>query len=640
MPLGKLHVEVPDEEYWRKQIKCQYACPVNTDARGYVRAIARGDFESAYLIARGPNPLASICGRVCGAPCEAACRRGAVDDAVSIRALKRYVTERFGAESFTKETLKPIELLKRVFSHGKQRDCSGSEELHAFRNLLDGIETRKQDGEAVAIIGSGPAGLAVAHDLAMLGHRPTVFEMEPMPAGMLAVGIPAYRLPRELIEAEVEVIRSLGVEFICNTQVGKDISFEEIRSKFKATVISVGAKRSRIIPIPGGEGPGVFGGVEFLRDVSVRNTDEDSILPRLGKRIVVIGGGNVAYDVSRTVIRQIGYDVSRSMLRQANVGEVHLCCLESVEEMPADDIEILEGHEEGVFLHPSFGPVEILRKDGKVCGAKFKKCLRVFDEQGRFSPKFDEDDMTIIEADTVIWAIGQQSDVSFLKTDGDVKITDRGLIETNDRTWQTSAPDVFAAGDITYGPRLLIDAVASGKKCARYVHAFLTGKQLSESHDYVHINIPNYSREADYEKLPRTEIPTMGAAERSKSQSTVVEHGYDEQQSMREASRCFDCGVNTIFDSEKCILCGGCADVCPELCLQLVSCDRLTGEATLNESLLERYGDVDLSGMSAIIKDEEKCIRCALCAERCPVDAITMERFGFTSCWEAGVAAK
>ncbi len=640
MSLAKLTVEVPDDEYWRKQIKCQYACPVNTDARGYVRAVAQGDFESAYLIARGPNPLASICGRVCGAPCEAACRRGAIDEPVSIRALKRYVTEKFGPESFTKETLKPIELLKRVFSHREKRDCSGSEELHAFQHLLDGLDSGKRDGADVAIIGSGPAGLAVAHDLALLGHRPTVFEMEPIPAGMLAVGIPEYRLPRDLIEAEVEVIRALGVTFVCNTQVGKDISFEEIRSKFSATIISVGAKRSRIIPIPGGDGPGVFGGVEFLRDLSLRNTSTDSVLHGMGKKIVVIGGGNVAYDVSRSVIRQIGYDVSRSALRQSKVGEVHLCCLESVDEMPADDIEILEGHEEGVSLQPSLGPVEILRENGKVCGITFKRCLRVFDESGRFSPKFDDADITTIEADTVIWAIGQQADVSFLHADGDVTINKRGLIETNESTWQTSAPDVFAAGDITYGPRLLIDAVASGKKCARAVHAFLTGKPLGISQDYIHLTIADYSRESDYEKLPRTAVPTLHAEERSTSQTAVVERGYSEMQSMREASRCFDCGVNTIFDSEKCILCGGCADVCPELCLQLVSCDRLQGESTLHVALEDRYGDIDLSEVTAIIKDEEKCIRCALCAQRCPVDAITMERFNFTSCLELGVATK
>jgi len=636
MSQGPVRVEVPDDEYWRRQIKCQYACPVNTDARGYVRAVAAGDFEAAYLIARGPNPLASICGRVCGAPCEAACRRASIDDAVSIRALKRFVTERFGPESFTRETLKPIELLKRTFGLGDRRECVGGDEIASFRRVPGVDRWGNGDGAKIAVIGSGPAGLAAAHDLALLGHRPTVYELEPIPAGMLAVGIPEYRLPRELIRAEVEVIRALGVEFICNTRVGKDISLAEIRGSHRATIIAVGAKRSRTIPIPGGDGPSVFGGVEFLRDVALDDRSAKSALAHLGRRVVVIGGGNVAYDVSRTVIRQVGLDVSRSALRQASVGEVHLCCLESIDEMPADDVEILEGHEEGVVLHSSLGPVEVLRRsDGSVRGVTFKRCLSVFDENRRFAPRFDESDRTTMEADTVLWAIGQQADLSFVEPDSGLKLNERRLIDCDATSLQTGAGDVFLAGDIAYGPRLLIDAVASGKKCARSVHAYLSGVPLRAGLEFVHLNIPGYVREADYEQLPRHAVPTRSAADRKASQLIEVERGYDEAAAIGEASRCLDCGVNTIFDSEKCILCGGCADVCPELCLQLVSCDRLVGDTGLAGLLQARYGDGDLGGASAIVKDEEKCIRCALCAERCPVDAITMERFAFTSCWSA-----
>ncbi|NOX58340.1 MAG: FAD-dependent oxidoreductase [Planctomycetes bacterium] len=632
--MQQFKVEIPDEEYWRKQVKCQYACPVNTDARGYVRAIARGDFESAYLIARGPNPLASICGRVCGAPCEAACRRSEIDAAVSIRALKRFVTERHGAESFTTETLKPIDMLRRVFADRKSRACVGGEELTAIGDGNNDDLRKPTVGKKVAIIGSGPAGLACAHDLALLGYQPVVFEMESVPAGMLAVGIPAYRLPRDLIRAEVEVIRALGVEFVCNTQVGKDISLAQLRADHEATVIAVGAKRSRKIPLPGGEGPGVLGGVEFLRDVSLDNRGPESTLGQLGERILVIGGGNVAYDVSRTVIRQVGYDVSRSVLRQTNVREVHLCCLESIDEMPADDVEIIEGYEEGVLLHASLGPIEIVRDDdGKLTGMRFKRCLNVFDAAGRFAPQFDESDVTTIDVDTVIWSVGQQADLSLIDKDSGIELTERGLIKCDDDTVRTSAKDVFVSGDVAYGPRLLIDAVASGKKCARTIHAYLSGERPEVGYDLVHLNIPDFKRERDYEKIPRTEIPTAAASQRKTSQSSVVESGFDQTQAMTEASRCLDCGVNTIFDSERCILCGGCADVCPELCLKLVSCDRLTGEPEFSELLSERYADVDLSEMSAIIKDEDKCIRCALCEQRCPVDAITMERLNFGAQW-------
>ncbi|MCH7808079.1 MAG: 4Fe-4S binding protein [Planctomycetes bacterium] len=316
---------------------------------------------------------------------------------------------------------------------------------------------------------------------------------------------------------------------------------------------------------------------------------------------------------------------------------MHLCCLESIDEMPADDVEILEGQEEGVQLHPSLGPVEVVRGErGEVRGVLFKRCLSVFNEQGRFAPQFDSQDTTLIEADAVLWAIGQQPDLSFIDPDGDIHLTERGQIECDQEALGTTAKDVFVAGDIAYGPRLLIDAVASGKKCARAVHAYLSGAPLEAGYEFVQLNLADYTREQDYEKLPRTKIPAADVGQRKVSQAAVVECGYSESLAVMEACRCLDCGVNTIFDSNKCILCGGCADVCPELCLQLVSCDRLVGDDGLGDLLRERYGDTDLSAHSAIIKDETKCIRCALCAERCPVGAITMERFGFTGRWTFG----
>lgn len=622
---GGIPVEIADAEYWKRQIKCQYACPVNTDARGYVRAIARGDFESAYLIARGPNPLASICGRVCGAPCEAACRRRDIDQAISIRALKRFVTERCGAES---GRFQPLELLKRVLAGQPERECLGLEELSSLRVLLRNIETPSSKGSRVAIIGSGPAGLAAAHDLALLGLRPVVFEMEPVPAGMLAVGIPSYRLPRELIEAEVEVIKALGVQFECNTQIGKDITLEKIRGEFPATIIAVGAKYSRRLPIPGADGPGVLGGVEVLRDVALRRPVE------LGERVIVIGGGNVAYDVARSVVRQAEMDVSRTALRQAGVRVVNMVSLESLEEMPADDNEIIEGDEEGVHRHHRLGPKDILRDaNGNVRGVVFQRALRVFDEDGRFAPEFDADDTVTIEADTVLWAIGQRSDISFIPPDGDIRVSKRGMLECDPEATTTSAPDVFVAGDLATGPSLLIHAVASGKRAARAVYQHLTGRAIRPEQVTLHLSIPDYQREADYEKQPRVTIPTLARDQRLRSQTTVVESGYTPELACIEAGRCFDCGVNTIFDSDKCILCGGCADICPELCLRLVSVSDLARDEQLGALLAVRYEPNELADSSAIIKDESKCIRCGLCAERCPVDAIAMERMTFTGSW-------
>ena len=626
--MQRYQVEVPTPEYWQRQIKCQQGCPVHTDARGYVRAIAEGRYEDAYLIARAPNPLASICGRVCGAPCEAACRRGDLDQAVAIRALKRFVTDRFGGHAGG-EKRSPLELIGRLMAQAAERLCRRSEDLAGFERFLS--EQHLPDnsqGEKVAIIGSGPAGLAAAHDLALMGFRPTVFEMEPIPAGMLAVGIPQYRLPRELIAAEVEFIRALGVEFRCNTRVGQDVLLSEIRAEHRATVIAVGLKRSRSLRIPGADGPGVLGGIELLRDVALGRPVD------LEGDVVVIGGGNVAYDVARTVVRQTGVDVSRTALRRAGVKSVHLCSLESLDELPADDLEILEGEEEGIIRHHSLGPKEILRDEtGRITGVVFQRCLRVFDEQGRFAPEFDESDLTTIKADRVVWSIGQRPDLSFLEEAGDIAMTERGLPVYDAERMRTTAEDVFLAGDIAHGPRLLIDAVASGKQVARKVYEFVRRQRLVERVELVHLEIPGYSREPDYEKLPRTPVPVLPPEERVKDPKAIVELGYDEPQAVCEGCRCLDCGVNTIFDSEKCILCGGCADVCPELCLELVSLDRLEGDAELARVLQERTAESDGSAFSAIIKDETKCIRCALCAVRCPVGAITMERVSFSTQW-------
>ncbi len=644
MERPKLNVEIPSDDYWLRQIKCQAACPVNTDARGYVRAIAASDFSAAYLTARAPNPLASICARVCGAPCESACRRGDIDEPVAIRALKRFVTERHGPEAWGTGAADPLDALSRTLAHAPDRECTAAEELSALPKTAGIADPVTRTGPKVAIIGSGPAGLAAAHDLALQGYRPTIFEMEPVPAGMLAVGIPEYRLPRDVIRGEVDVIRALGVEFVCDTQVGVDITLAEIRAQFAATLIAVGAKRSRMVSIPGSEGPGVFGGVEFLRDVALRDHGEDSTLRHLGRRVVVIGGGNVAFDVSRTVIRQVSYDISRSVLRQrtergASVESVHLCCLESIDDMPADDVEILEGHEEGVMLRASLGPVSIDRNDdGSVRSVTFQKCLRVLDDQGRFAPQFDADDKTVIEADSVIWSVGQVPDLSFIDPDGDVRVTERGLIECDPDILTTTARDVFVAGDVAYGTKLLIDAVASGKSCARHIVEHLQGAPLVAATTHKHVEIPNFKREASYEKLPRTEIPAAPVEERRASQTASVESGFGVKEAVREASRCLDCGVNTIFDSEKCILCGGCADICPETCLELVSADRLVGDPEVAATLRAHFGPAELAEMSAIVKDEDACIRCGLCAVRCPTGAITMERLTFATKWAPGTA--
>ncbi len=622
-------VRVADEAYWREQIKCQFACPVHTDARGYVRAIADGDYELAYLIARGPNPLASICGRICGAPCEAACRRGTIDQPIAIRALKRFVCDRSGPESREDPGKEQFPYLSEK---SVPRVCDDQDELRHLLEFLSNHDFPKPGGARIAIIGSGPAGLAAGHDLALMGFRPTIFEMEPAPAGMLYTGVPGYRLPASLIRAEISVIEALGVEIRCNTEIGKDIPFDQLRKDYAAVIIAVGAKRSRPLPIPGTDAIGVYGGVDFLRDVALGKQVE------LGSRVIVIGGGNVAYDVARTVLRQEEYDVSRTAARLRGVQQVNLVCLESLDEMPADTVEIIEGSEEGVLRHNGWGPREILVRevDGRkfARGVRFVRCTSVYDESGRFAPKFDESQELTLECDSVLLSVGQSADLRFLDPARDgIEMRSSQQIVNDPASGSTSAAGVFVAGDIAYGPKLLIHAIASGKQAARSVYRYVTGREIGWDEVQFHAPIEHYRMEKLYERRLRLHIPTLSPQERILDPKALVERGYTETQAREEAGRCLDCGVNTIFDGERCILCGGCVDVCPTVCLKLVSIDRLERTEELEAAIQNVLGE-EAEESSAILKDEERCIRCGLCAERCPTKAITMERFSFAREWK------
>ncbi len=635
MPIA---AEVPPSQHHKGLIACQVACPVHTDARGYVRAIASGDFEQAYLIARGPNPFASICGRICGAPCELSCRRGkiprtdddgsfvAIDRPIAIRALKRFVCESHGAEA------QPADVIVSALRRHVPAVAGDVEEL---ASLLRGAAEGRflpAKGEPVAVIGSGPAGLSAAHDLALLGFKPVVFELESLAAGMLAVGVPEYRLPRELIRREVAVIEALGVEIRCNTKIGRDLTFQSLRADFAAVIIAVGAKRPRALGLPGEQGPGVFGGVDFLRGVAVGES-----LP-LGGDVVVIGGGNVAYDVARTVVRQAAYDAARTAARLPGTRRVRLVSLETLEEMPADTLEIVEGDEEGIERVSGWGPVAIRRGDqGTVSGLEIKRCLRVYDEQRRFSPQFDETNRQTLDCDTVLIAAGQAPDLSFLEEGGDdVEQFRPGWPKVDAASLMTTAKGVFVAGDLAHGTRLLIDAVASGKKAARSVYQYVTGRSLHPETLMSFIRLDRYQRERGYERIRRVELPSLNAPERLRDPRALVEKPVDKNAAMREASRCLDCGVTPVFDGSRCILCGGCVDVCPTLCLKIVPLALLNRTEAVTDLVGAQLGDAaDWENNSAILKDEDRCIRCALCVERCPADAIGMERVSFQTEWRS-----
>ena len=594
--------------------------------------IAEGRYEEAYRYARRPNPLASICGRVCGHPCETDCRRGKLDAPISIRALKRFLTERYGPESRN-----PI----NVFA--------------------DKPEVSRE--ERIAVIGSGPAGLAAAHDLALLGYRVTIFDAAPVPGGMLYLGIPEYRLPRDVLTAQVREILDLGITLQLNARLGRDYSLADLRARgFKAILLALGLHRSRDLSVPGNDLDGVIKGIDFLLNVNLGYRFS------IGKKTVVIGGGNVALDVARSALREqqrltledLGsqpenltsseqqiaikelMDVSRAALRMG-AHEVHLMCLESREEMPAFEEEIEEGLLEGLKIHPSLGPQRFLGRAGKITGVETIRCSSVFDGQHRFNPTFEQGTESVIDCDTVILAIGQASDLSFLTPEDGVETTRQGTIKIDPETLMSTAPGIFAAGDIAFGPRLIISAVADGKKAAEQIDRYLRGAEWTPKPRCVQITVLDHHKMAEsFDEYSRLPVPVIPLDRRTGV--VEVESGYREAEAQREAQRCLRCWINTIFegdetDGTECILCGGCVDVCPENCLQLVPLGQLNVseetksqlviDSLFHKTSLQRLNAADLPAAegSMMVKDETICIRCGLCAERCPVHTITMEAF-------------
>src|SRR5579871_6295222 len=534
-----------DGDWLNTNFSCMMACPAHTNAGRYVGLIAEGRFEEAYRVARDPNPLASICGRVCAHPCETACRRGEIDQPISIRALKRFLTEAYGPES-----KRPIDVNRR----------------------------RQQPSlpYKVAIVGGGPVGLAAAHDLALMGYSVTIFEAAPVAGGMLYLGIPEYRLPRDVVEAQVrEILETGNIDLKLNHTAGQDFMISDLRHQgFDAVLISVGAHRSRDLTIPGVDLDGVHKGIDLLLNVNL------GYKFTIGKKVVVIGGGNVAMDVARSAAREVVrqhvsgvedlepsaesvnavatsemVDVSLSALR-LGAREVDIVCLERRHEMPAALEEIEEAEAEGIILFPGFGPKRVIGKNGKVVGLETLKTKWVFDENRRFNPAFHEGSESVLECDTVIMAIGQAPRLDFLKPDDKVEVSPRGLIAVNPQTLMTSAPGIFAGGDCVFGPRLIIDSVGDGKRAAVGIDEYLRGGKHPEPIIEVEL-LKRHAMPLGYLDLDRQPIPMLPLERRTGV--TEVEVGYDAQTAMQEAQRCLHCWVNTIFegtpeDGSMCIL--------------------------------------------------------------------------------------
>jgi len=612
MAIREYSAVVPDLQYFLDLIPCRSACPVRTNAGAYVRAIAEGDTPRGYQIARAPNPLASICGRICAHPCETACRRGVIDQPISIRALKRTLTERHGVENALNAQPTPLEPLHLAV-------------------------TGEEGAARVGVVGAGPAGLSCAHDLALLGYRVTLFDAAPVVGGMLYQGVPEYRLSRDLIRAEVDQILSLGVELRLEWRLGRDFTVGDLRRNgFAAVFLALGASKGRDLEIPGHDLDGVINGVDFLLNANL------GYRVTLGERVIVIGGGNVAIDVARTALRYAastaepelpggaeellqtwGYDnafidAARTALR-LGARHVQLVSLETRPQMPAHPDEVQEAEEEGITLVPGVGPKTILGREGRVVGLETLAVASLFDSNGRFSPSFTPNTERRLDADTIILAVGQQPDTSCMAADPEIQITPRGLVKVDPRTLATTMPGVYCGGDLAFGPRIVIEAEADGKRAALAIHESLGGKSVPRAR--TRFRPIALDRAADrYDRIARQVVPTLPVTRRTGFRE--VEEAYGDEQARREGSRCLWCNVETIFDSERCILCSGCVEICPEACLALVPASRLRGGAGI-AAVGEAMGSLDELG--AIVKDEARCIRCGLCADRCPTGAITME---------------
>lgn len=578
--------------YFDENIPCLAACPVHTNAGMYVAAIADGDDETAYLTARLPNPFASVCGRVCAAPCEDACRRGQIDRPIAIRALKRFVTEQYGPEAgdgsaWSKVAAPPAEDLPY----------------------------------GVGIVGGGPAGMACAHDLRRLGYRVTVYEATDRLGGAMWLGIPEYRLDRDVLARDIQAIVDLGVDVVPNTRLGTDVSLDELRERHDAVFLAIGATLGRGLDIEGADADGVFRAIEFL--INMNRGFEVAI----GERVVVVGGGDVAMDAARTALRAADYDTrqdgaddggeERSTMTTAldaarsaaRVGarEITVISLESREEMPAHELEIEEAAHEGIVMFGRRGPRRILVEEGCVVGLETNRVTSVFDAEGRFAPEFDDGDLQVIEADTVILAIGQAIDLDALGAHGP-SISPRRTIQVDGETGATSVDGIWSGGDAAKGPRTLIDAIADGRRSAAAIHRSFGG-EVADDRPGRMVELRQFGRTGDrYDRRERVAVPMLETGRRVGL--AEVEIGFTPEQARCEANRCLRCFANIMLDVERCVLCALCADVCPVDVISLVPSEEIRP---------------DRPGGTALLLDETACIRCGLCVDRCPPDALSMQ---------------
>ncbi len=493
---------------------CKTACPAHIAVQGYLKLAAQGKYREALQLIKRENPFPAVCGRICNRRCEDACTRGTVDQAVAIDEVKRFIA---------------------------QQDLNAERRFIPDRvvpKLLGGFE------EKIAIIGAGPAGLSCAYYLAEKGYKPTVFEKNEKPGGMLRYGVPSFKLEKDVIDAEIDIIRQLGVEIKCGVEVGKDVTLDELRSQgYKAFYIAIGCQGGRKANIPGEDAEGVMTAVDFLRTVG-----GDENYPVRGKAVVV-GGGNVAIDVARTAVR-------------CGAESVKMFCLEPRDRMPASEEEIEDAAADGVTLDCGWGPREIRVENGKVTGVVFKKCVSVWDSEGRFNPAYDENDTMTVDCDRVFLSIGQSIVWGDLLKGSRVKLGRGQGAEADKLTYQTAQPDIFVGGDVYTGPKFAIDAIAAGKEAAVSLHRFVqpnTSLTIGRNRrDFIELDKTNALIDINYDTAPRQKPGYNEALRRTFRDGSET---FTEEQVRAETARCLSCGASVV-DPNKCIGCGLCTTKC------------------------------------------------------------------------------
>ncbi|HEY8648271.1 MAG TPA: FAD-dependent oxidoreductase [Candidatus Limnocylindria bacterium] len=586
--------------WYQENIPCQEACPVRTNCRGYLNLAAAGEFEKAWELALDPNPMASICGSVCAAPCESACRRKEVDKPLSIRYVKKFLSD-WAHDNLTVDGRPYTQPVPPVF----------------------GVPPKK-----VAIVGAGCAGLSAASDLAKQGFGVTVLDALDQAGGTPLAGVPPFRLPREVIDRDISGIVNENVELRLSTYVGRDVKLRELYERYDAVLVTAGCFEPNYIGIPGEDADGVMAGIVFLERAYRGRPVE------VGKKVVVLGGGYTAMDCASTSWR-LGAD------------DVYIVYRRGRDEMVVDEEELAETEREGMNFVYLSSPVEVLPDArGHVRGVKFvRNRLGAPDASGRRGPEPIEGSEYEIECQTVLLALGQAPDTTFLAEFEQFRVKRWRDLKIDPDTYQSVIPEIFMAGDYRSGPTTIIEAVADGRSAAQQIMRFLdpiaAAAEFPEYHEIVTLrrsSTPDnngqisgegamariyHNMSVDYDRIPRQEMPKLAKKER-RGLFLEVNRGYEVAQAVAEGDRCLKCNFNIEIVGELCILCGGCVDVCPMDVIHMVDMADV-----VDDGAIPAVGEAKKwqNGV-AFFLDETACIRCALCVIRCPTDAITMNRYG------------